>query len=163
MLKAGDLQSLLPFRWPRLMAACAAGGLLAMAGALLQRLTGNPMASPEVIGVSGGAGLGFAAAITLFPAAGLFELFCGAGLGSAAVMMLVLFFSVRRHLAPEKYCSPALPSVRSARRYFRHCLPLVISGLANSLGSAARVRRRHQVRRSFLRCFPSCSRPLPCR
>ncbi len=102
VLKSGDLQSLLPFRWPRLMAACAAGGLLAMAGALLQRLTGNPMASPEVIGVSGGAGLGFAAAITLFPAAGLFELFCGAGLGSAAVMMLVLFFSVRRHLAPEK-------------------------------------------------------------
>jgi len=164
VLKAGDLQSLLPFRWPRLMAACAAGGLLAMAGALLQRLTGNPMASPEVIGVSGGAGLGFAAAITLFPAAGLFELFCGAGLGSAAVMMLVLFFSVRRHLAPEKYCSPALPSVRSARRYFRHCLPLVISGPGKfSPGSAARVRRRHQVRRSFLRCFPSCSWPLPCR
>ena len=102
VLKADDLQSLLPFRWPRLVAAVAAGGLLAMAGALLQRLTGNPMASPEVIGVSGGAGLGFAAAITIFPAAGLFELFCGAGIGSAAVMILVLLFSMRRHLAPEK-------------------------------------------------------------
>ncbi|NTE58940.1 Fe(3+)-hydroxamate ABC transporter permease FhuB [Agrobacterium tumefaciens] len=102
VLGAGDLQSLLPFRWPRLVAAIAAGGLLAMAGALLQRLTGNPMASPEVIGVSGGAGLGFAAAITIFPAAGLFELFAGAGIGSAAVMTLVLFFAVRRYLAPEK-------------------------------------------------------------
>jgi ferric hydroxamate transport system permease protein len=58
--------------------------------------------SPEVIGVSGGAGLGFAAAITIFPAAGLFELFCGAGIGSASVMILVLLFSMRRHLAPEK-------------------------------------------------------------
>ena len=102
LLGAGDLQSLLPFRWPRLVAAVAAGGLLAMAGALLQRLTGNPMASPEVIGVSGGAGLGFAAAITIFPAAGLFELFAGAGIGSAAVMTLVLIFAVRRYLAPEK-------------------------------------------------------------
>lgn len=102
MLTTGDLESLLPFRWPRLAAAMAAGGLLAMAGALLQRLTGNPMASPEVIGVSGGAGLGFAAAITIFPAAGLFELFSGAGIGAALVMILVLFFAVRRHLAPEK-------------------------------------------------------------
>ncbi|OJH56718.1 iron ABC transporter permease, partial [Agrobacterium pusense] len=102
MLKADDLQSLLPFRWARLLAAMAAGGLLAMAGALLQRLTGNPMASPEVIGVSGGAGLGFAVAITIFPAAGLLELFCGAGIGSAVVMILVLFFAVRRHLPPEK-------------------------------------------------------------
>ncbi len=102
MLGADDLQSLMPFRWPRLVAAMAAGGLLAMAGALLQRLTGNPMASPEVIGVSGGAGLGFAAALTIFPAAGLFELFLGAGVGAAVVMVLVLFFAVRRYLAPEK-------------------------------------------------------------
>lgn len=164
MLGAVDLQSLLPFRWPRLMAAIAAGGLLAMAGALLQRLTGNPMASPEVIGVSGGAGLGFAAAITIFPAAGLFELFCGAGIGSAGVMILVLFFSVRRHLAPEKSCSPALLLVRSARRCFRRCLRLVTSGHGRfSPGSAALVRPRHRLRQSFSPFFPSCFWRLPCR
>lgn len=38
-----------------------------MAGAVLQRLTGNPLASPEVIGVSGGAGIGFAIALTILP------------------------------------------------------------------------------------------------
>ncbi|NWJ24258.1 Fe(3+)-hydroxamate ABC transporter permease FhuB [Rhizobium sp. RM] len=102
LLASSDLQDLLPFRWPRLLAAFSAGGLLAMAGALLQRLTGNPMASPEVLGVSGGAGLGFAAAITLFPAGGIFELFVGAGVGSAAVMILVMFFAARRYLTPEK-------------------------------------------------------------
>lgn len=101
-LSGNDLSKLLPFRWPRLLAACAAGALLAMSGAMLQRLTGNPMASPEVIGVSGGAGLGFAAAITLFPAAGLVELFTGAGIGSTLVMLIVLFFAGRRHLTPEK-------------------------------------------------------------
>lgn len=164
MLKASDLQTLLPFRWPRLVAAIAAGGLLAMAGALLQRLTGNPMASPEVIGVSGGAGLGFAAAITIFPAAGLFELFCGAGIGSAAVMILVLFFAVRRHLAPEKSCWRVLPSVRFARRCSRRCLPSAISGHGRfSPGSAARVRRRHRLRRSFSPSFPSCYWSLPSR
>ena len=45
------------------LAAAAAGALLAIAGAVMQRLTANPLASPEVLGVSGGAALGYAAAV----------------------------------------------------------------------------------------------------
>lgn len=93
---------LAPMRWPRLMAAAGAGGLLSLTGAVLQRLTGNPMASPEVIGVSGGAGLGFAAALTVLPAAGSVELVIGAAIGGLAAMSVVLIFASRRHLPPEK-------------------------------------------------------------
>ena len=39
-------------RWPRIMAALFAGVMLAVAGCIIQRLTGNPMASPEVLGIS---------------------------------------------------------------------------------------------------------------
>lgn len=102
ILPANDILDLLPMRWPRLLAAAAAGSLLAMAGTLLQRLTGNPMASPEVVGVSGGAGIGFAAAITIFPAAGMLELFAGAGLGAMLVMTVVLIYASRKHLPPER-------------------------------------------------------------
>ena len=102
ILSGADFAELLPFRWPRLLAASAAGGLLALAGAILQRLTGNPMASPEVLGVSGGAGIGFAAAITVVPAAGLFELFTGAGIGALVAMVVVLVFATRRHLPPTR-------------------------------------------------------------
>ncbi len=35
-----------------------AGATLALPGTLLQRVSGNPMASPELLGVSGGAMLG---------------------------------------------------------------------------------------------------------
>ncbi|MGF6178840.1 Fe(3+)-hydroxamate ABC transporter permease FhuB [Ensifer sp. 4252] len=97
-LSAADLQDILPMRWPRLLAACAAGGLLALAGALLQRLTVNPMASPEVLGVSGGAGIGFAAVLTLVPLAGQPELFVGAGLGAGLAAVLVLVYAQRRNL-----------------------------------------------------------------
>jgi iron complex transport system permease protein len=45
-------------RLPRTGAAFACGGLLALAGALLQALLRNPLADPYIFGVSGGAALG---------------------------------------------------------------------------------------------------------
>lgn len=47
-----------PWRLPRVMAALAGGAMLAVAGAMLQRMTGNPLAAPEILGVSSGAILG---------------------------------------------------------------------------------------------------------
>ena len=45
----------LTLRLPRTISAFACGGLLAMAGALMQVLLRNPLADPYVLGVSGGA------------------------------------------------------------------------------------------------------------
>ncbi|MDM9627908.1 Fe(3+)-hydroxamate ABC transporter permease FhuB [Rhizobium sp. S152] len=102
LLSGADIGDVLPLRWPRLLAAASAGALLAVSGAILQRLTGNPMASPEVIGVSGGSGVGFAVAISLVPAAGPLELLVGAGGGAICVMLVVLAFASKRHLPPER-------------------------------------------------------------
>ncbi|MDP1926483.1 MAG: iron ABC transporter permease [Thiobacillus sp.] len=51
------LQILTELRGPRVAAAFACGGLLALAGALMQTLFRNPLAEPYLLGVSGGAGL----------------------------------------------------------------------------------------------------------
>lgn len=45
-------------RLPRALAAFATGGLLAVAGALMQVLLRNPLADPYVLGLSGGAAVG---------------------------------------------------------------------------------------------------------
>jgi iron complex transport system permease protein len=45
-------------RLPRTLAAFACGGLLALAGALMQVLLRNPLADPYILGISGGAGVG---------------------------------------------------------------------------------------------------------
>ena len=50
-------------RLPRTLAAFACGGLLALAGALMQVLLRNPLADPNILGISGGAGVGALAAI----------------------------------------------------------------------------------------------------
>jgi len=46
---------LFELRLPRILAAAAAGGLLALAGCINQTLTRNPLADPYVLGVAGGA------------------------------------------------------------------------------------------------------------
>ncbi|WP_425548591.1 FecCD family ABC transporter permease [Allohahella marinimesophila] len=48
----------LELRLPRSLAAFATGGLLAVAGALMQVLLRNPLADPYVLGISGGAAVG---------------------------------------------------------------------------------------------------------
>ena len=50
-------------RLPRALAAFATGGLLALAGALMQVLLRNPLADPYVLGISGGAATGALAAM----------------------------------------------------------------------------------------------------
>ena len=49
---------LLELRLPRVLAAFAVGGLLAVAGALMQLLLRNPLADPYILGLSGGAATG---------------------------------------------------------------------------------------------------------
>lgn len=55
----------LQLRLPRALAGFACGGLLALAGALMQVLLRNPLADPYVLGISGGAGVGALLAILL--------------------------------------------------------------------------------------------------
>jgi iron complex transport system permease protein len=54
---------LLDLRLPRALLGFAVGGMLALAGALLQVLLRNPLADPYVLGVSGGASVGALLAI----------------------------------------------------------------------------------------------------
>ncbi len=52
-------------RLPRIIAAFAIGSGLSMAGAAYQGMFKNPLVSPDILGVSGGAGLGAALALVL--------------------------------------------------------------------------------------------------
>ncbi|WP_420403960.1 Fe(3+)-hydroxamate ABC transporter permease FhuB [Nisaea sp.] len=46
---------ILSLRWPSVLAAAGAGAVLAIIGVILQRLLRNPLASPDVLGVTAGA------------------------------------------------------------------------------------------------------------
>jgi iron complex transport system permease protein len=74
-------------RAPRALAAFACGGLLALAGALLQVLLRNALADPYVLGVSGGASLGALLALTVGAGAAAMSLSAFAGaVGAIAIV-----------------------------------------------------------------------------
>ena len=58
--------TVLSLRWPRILAAASAGIGLAVAGTILQRLIRNPLASPDLLGLSAGATLVLVAGVLLF-------------------------------------------------------------------------------------------------
>ena len=62
-----DTQIVETLRTPRTVEALLVGASLGVAGALLQGALGNPLASPDVIGVTSGAGFGAVLIIILFP------------------------------------------------------------------------------------------------
>nr|WP_208379843.1 iron ABC transporter permease [Microbacterium endophyticum] len=58
-------KTLWQIRFPRIVMALLVGALLAIAGAIMQAIFGNPLAEPGVVGVSSGAAVGAAASIAL--------------------------------------------------------------------------------------------------
>jgi len=90
-----SLRDLLPWRLPRLAAAVAAGAMLAVAGTIVQRLTGNPLASPEILGIGAGSGLGLAAVLFSVSGAGLAAQLGGAALGAFLALLTILLLATR--------------------------------------------------------------------
>lgn len=98
----GELAQLLPLRIPRLLAAISAGALLAAAGVLMQRVSGNPLASPEVLGIGGGAALGVTAYILLFPTQGGAFLLLSSLAGALISLLLTMWNSRRSAFNPQR-------------------------------------------------------------
>ncbi|MGP9689425.1 Fe(3+)-hydroxamate ABC transporter permease FhuB [Psychrobacter sp. AOP22-C1-C5] len=87
------------YRLPRSLSAAATGLMLAVAGVLLQTLTRNPMASPEVLGVSSGAALGVILGFLLLPSLGLSAgsgTLLLSGLSGAIAVLLLIVWLARR-------------------------------------------------------------------
>ncbi|KEP90484.1 MULTISPECIES: Fe(3+)-hydroxamate ABC transporter permease FhuB [Aeromonas] len=95
-------QAQLEWRLPRTLAAGAAGVLLALAGTLLQRVSNNPMASPELLGVSGGTFMGVIAAVLLLPALPLPMMLLGGLVGAFACLLLLVLINRRNGFQPER-------------------------------------------------------------
>jgi iron complex transport system permease protein len=97
---SGPHEVLFDIRLPRTAAALVVGAALGLAGAVMQGLLRNPLADPGVLGVSGGAGLGAALAISLGLAArpGAIE---AAALGAALAVGVLLTWLAARFREPE--------------------------------------------------------------
>ena len=96
------LTDLAMWRWPRIAIAVSAGAMLGAAGAIMQRMTGNPLASPEMLGVSSSAGVGLAGVLALWPMAGVAEQFIGLTSGALVAIAIIMTIASLRRIGPER-------------------------------------------------------------
>ncbi|MCT4495283.1 Fe(3+)-hydroxamate ABC transporter permease FhuB [Bosea minatitlanensis] len=96
------LAAVSPWRGPRLFAALGAGAALAVAGSLLQRLTNNPFASPELLGLGAGATFGIILLMLVAADYGRAERFIAAAGGAGAVLAALLAFGRRDGFSDER-------------------------------------------------------------
>lgn len=85
---------------PRLVVAVLCGFSLAVAGAVMQFVLRNPIASPTTLGVASGAELGMVLGILLLPASLAIPSFFPAFLGGSLATALVFLLSAKRGFAP---------------------------------------------------------------
>ena len=95
-------QQLIPWRTPRLLAALVVGLMLGVAGSLIQRLTGNPMASPEVLGISSGAAFGVVIMLFFVPGDALAFLLPAGVIGAGVTLLIIMLVASRGGFSPER-------------------------------------------------------------
>ncbi|MBB3454908.1 iron complex transport system permease protein [Rhizobium sp. BK313] len=98
---AALFDKIVPMRLPKVFAALSSGAMLAVAGVILQRTTGNEMASPELLGISAGATFGVAVAVFVV-VPGFTGQVTFAAIGALLVLALIFLSSLRTGLAPER-------------------------------------------------------------
>jgi iron complex transport system permease protein len=118
--------------------------MLGAAGTLMQRLTGNPLAGPEILGVSAGGGVGLAAALYLLPSANPAFLILGLAGGSLAVLLAMLAIAARSGFGPERLllagvamgalCMAVISTVLAQGDMRSYLLLVWMSGSTNRVG-----------------------------
>ena len=94
--RALALSILVELRLPRTLLALIYGATLGFSGAAIQALFGNPLASPDITGTSGGAALGAVVAAYLLGASTPFGFALGGVAGAGAALALLLLLAGRR-------------------------------------------------------------------
>lgn len=81
-------------RLPRVISAILAGSALALAGAVLQSILDNSLASPGIIGINAGSGMMYLVALALFPTS-LIASSIGAFLGAFIAVIMVWLIATK--------------------------------------------------------------------
>ena len=97
-----EVRTVRDFELPRILIAWLAGGSLAIAGAVIQGVIRNPLASPDIIGVTKGAGLAVVVVLLAYPSAAVSYLPAAAFVGGVVAMAIVYLLAYRKGTTPVR-------------------------------------------------------------
>lgn len=162
-----DFTELLHWRLPRVGAAAAAGLMFALAGVIMQKLTGNALASPELLGVSSGAGLLLVVASFFLPAVDRGTMMLLSCAGAFTALVILLWLGRRTAFRSEHLLlsGVALGSIMAAMLTYLTSLgdPRILRVLAWLSGSISSVTLRETVLMSLGALVALCLVPLTVR
>ncbi len=98
--EAGDILIVQTFRLPRVLVGLLVGASLAVSGALLQGIIRNPLASPDIIGITGGASVAAVAFITFMSTVSVKWLPLAAIVGAFIVAITVYLLAWKKGVTP---------------------------------------------------------------
>ncbi|WP_086981149.1 iron chelate uptake ABC transporter family permease subunit [Vibrio aphrogenes] len=89
------------YRLPRVVLAIGVGAGLGLSGMLVQGVIRNPLASPDLMGISAGAGLAATSLLILYPEAPLYTLSLSALAGGLGAALLILIMAYKINPTPS--------------------------------------------------------------
>ncbi|ANF97482.1 FecCD family ABC transporter permease [Paenibacillus bovis] len=101
-VSGGDISIIRELRLPRELAGILVGAALAVAGAIMQGLTRNPLADPGLLGLSAGASAALAVVFAFFPGIGYMGTMVACFVGAAVGVLLVFGIAAlrKRNMSP---------------------------------------------------------------
>ncbi|WP_053372236.1 FecCD family ABC transporter permease [Paenibacillus sp. FJAT-27812] len=97
---SSDSMIIFSLRMPRVLIAVLVGSALAISGALLQGIVRNPLTSPDIIGITGGASLGTVVFILYFSHVSIVFMPLSAVIGAFGTAFLIYIFAYRKGITP---------------------------------------------------------------
>lgn len=89
-------------RLPRVLLCILIGASMAISGLIMQNLTRNPLASPQILGINSGATLSVVVIMVFFPLLGYKAKILGAFLGAGVIGLFVHVIGTFKNLSPLK-------------------------------------------------------------
>ena len=89
-------------RLPRVLLCILIGASMAISGLIMQNLTRNPLASPQILGINSGATLSLVVIMVFFPLLGYKAKILGAFLGAGVIGLFVHVIGTVKNLSPLK-------------------------------------------------------------
>ena len=89
-------------RLPRVLLCILVGASMAISGLIMQNLTRNPLASPQILGINSGATLSVVVIMVFFPLLGYKAKILGAFLGAGVIGLFVHVIGTVKNLSPLK-------------------------------------------------------------
>jgi iron complex transport system permease protein len=130
---ADDVDIIRHYELPRVILAWLVGGGLAISGAVIQGVIRNPLAAPDIIGVTKGAGLAAVTALLLWPSTSVYQLPVASFVGGFLAIAVVYVAAYRGGASPVRLALVGIAVSAVCEAIIRLLLVKNVSGIAEAL------------------------------